>query len=270
MTRSKRIFRRILPLAAMSSMLLAACGGRDPFVRMARDKDSLPDIENHSLPPSEAASAEEAPARPEARIPQLKETIPAARPARPGRIQINSLGRLADVFNDSNKYQYIFAERVGIRPMASVTDAYFTSKPIVKITSCDLYTVDSLTHSMPYLVPEAAALLADIGRGFRDSLKSRGADGYRIRVTSLLRTPHTVKRLRRINRNATDSSTHQFATTFDISYTRFDCFDSSRVVVQEDLKNLLAEVLWDLRRKERCLVKYERKSPCFHITTTGK
>ena len=69
-------------------------------------------------------------------------------------------------------------------------------------------------------------------------------------VTSLLRTPYTVKRLRRVNRNATDSSTHQFATTFDISYRRFHCLDSTRTVNEEDLKNLLGEVLLDLRREE--------------------
>ena len=28
--------------------------------------------------------------------------------------------------------------------------------------------------------------------------------------------------------------------------------------------------LLDLRREERCLVKFERHSPCFHITATGK
>jgi len=29
-------------------------------------------------------------------------------------------------------------------------------------------------------------------------------------------------------------------------------------------------VLWDLRKQNKCMVKFERKSPCFHITATGR
>lgn len=186
------------------------------------------------------------------------------------RIHINPIGRLAVVFNDSNKYQLDAAQKIGLVPIRSLSEAYFTSRPVVKIESNKYYTVDSLKHSLPYLVPEASQLLTDIGSNFIDSLGKRGADGYRIRVTSLLRTPHTVKRLRRVNRNAVDSSTHQYGTTFDISFTRFDCLDSTRTIHEEDLKNLLGEVLLDLRKDNRCLVKYERKGGCFHITATGK
>ncbi len=189
---------------------------------------------------------------------------------RNGRIHINNIGPLREVFNDSNKYHSAVAERIGIAPIASLSEAYYTSKPVVRVKSCQWYEIDTLKHSMPYLVPEAAQLLETIGRNFIDSLRSRGAGGYRVLVTSLLRTPYTVKRLRRVNRNATDSSTHQFATTFDISYRRFHCLDSTKTLREEDLKNLLGEVLYDLRRQERCLVKFERHSPCFHITATGK
>lgn len=183
------------------------------------------------------------------------------------RIHINRIGPLAKVFNDSNKYQYAAAERLGLRPLTSLGLAYFTSRPIVEVQSNRFYTVDSLKHSFPYLVPEAEKLLRDIGSNFIDSLARRGADSYRIIATSLLRTPHTVKRLRRVNRNAVDSSTHQFGTTFDISWARFHSLDSTRTINEEDLKNLLAEVLLDLRNQKRCLVKYERTG-CFHITAT--
>lgn len=182
------------------------------------------------------------------------------------RIRINNPGRLADVFNDSNKYHYAYAEKIGIKPIGQLEDTYFTSRPVVKITSCDWYGVDQLTHSMPYLVPEAATLLTDIGKAFIDSLRMRGADGYTILVTSLLRTNSSVRKLRMVNINATDSSVHKFGTTFDISYTRFVCADSTRTINNEDLKNLLAEVLNDLRGQKRCLVKYEFKTGCFHVT----
>ncbi len=184
------------------------------------------------------------------------------------RIAIYFRGNLKEFFNDSNKYQYAAAERLGMQPIREVGTAYFTSRPIVKVVSNEYYTVDTLKHSFPYLVPEAERCLRDIGANFIDSLASRGADSYRILVTSLLRTPYTVKRLRRVNRNAVDSSTHQFGTTFDISYTRFHNTDPSRTIHEEDLKNLLAEVLRDMRNDNRCLVIFERKGGCFHITAT--
>ena len=122
---------------------------------------------------------------------------------------------------------------------------------------------------MPYLVPEAAQLLETIGRNFEDSLRTHNASGHKFRVTSVLRTAHSVKKLRRVNRNATDSSTHQLGTTFDISYAHFNNDGRSPQVSDEQLKYILAEVLYDLRRQNKCLVKFERKSPCFHITATG-
>lgn len=183
-------------------------------------------------------------------------------------IKVRNLGPLPQVFNDSNFLQLDAARRLGIQPVEDLGSAYFMKRPIVKVESNEYYQIDSLRHSIPFLVPEAAALLEDIGKNFIDSLSNRGGDSYKIKVTSLLRTPESVGRLRRVNINATDSSTHQFATTFDISYTNFYCLDENRMIQQGDLKNLLAEVLFDLRQNGRCLVKYERKTGCFHVTVT--
>lgn len=189
-------------------------------------------------------------------------------PRKNARIKINHIGSYRTIFNDSNKYQYAHAERLGIKPLTNVVSALHIDRPIVKIESCEYYHVDKLTHSLPYLVPEAATLLKEIGRNFIDSLHRRGGDGYKIKVTSLLRTPATIKSLRRVNINASDSSTHKFATTFDISHSNFYCEDSTRTINQNDLKGLLAEVLLDLHRQQRCMIKYEHKTACFHITVT--
>lgn len=191
----------------------------------------------------------------------------SGRPEGPSkRIPIYFRGSLAEVFNDSNYQQYAHAERLGIKPIKDIGSSYFTGRALDKIESGEEYFVAPLTHSLPYLVPEARQLLSDIGRSFRDSLRKRGADGYKIKVTSLLRTPSSVKKLRRVNRNATDSSTHQFGTTFDISWSNFYSENPTHVVHEGDLKNLLAEVLLDKRKEGRCLVKFERKTCCFHIT----
>lgn len=183
------------------------------------------------------------------------------------RIRLRHIGPLPPLFNDSNRVQLEAARAIGIRPIESAADAWHLSRPLVPVRSCRNYYVDELRHSYPYLVPEAARLLADIGRAFSDSLQARGGGAYRMKVTSLLRTPATVGRLRRVNRNATGESTHVYGTTFDISYSRFICDNDSLPRTFEDLKNLLGEVLLDFKRQGRCYVKMERRQACFHITT---
>ncbi len=176
-------------------------------------------------------------------------------------------GRLADLFNDTNAVQLSAAMAVGLDPLHGLTGVYNTRHDIVKIKTCDNYLLAPLYHSMPYLTLSAAQLLRDIGQAFHDTVKARGGKEYRIKVTSLMRSTHSVSRLRRINRAATDSSCHLYGTTFDISWTNFDCRDSSHIVSLEDLKNILAEIVWDKREQGRCYAMFEHKRGCFHITT---
>ena len=183
------------------------------------------------------------------------------------KMKINYLGAtLGRVFNDSNYLHLDAAQSIGITPVASVKDAWNAGRSLQRLQSCEEYYLDNLTHSFPYLVPEAHTLLRDIGAAFRDSLQARGGGDYRIKVTSVLRTPKMVGRLRRRNINAVATSAHLFGTTFDISYTKFICDSASTPRTQEDLKNLLGEVIYNLREQGRCYVKYERKQACFHIT----
>lgn len=181
-------------------------------------------------------------------------------------MRVCHVGHYNDAFNDSNYVHWAEAEKIGLRPLTDTRSHWHLTRPLVKVVSCRDFYVDKLTHSRPFLVPEAASLLHEIGRRFNDSLTSRGGGDYRIKVTSLLRTPSSVARLRRSNRNAVDSSVHQLGTTFDISYARF-APDSDRIPRSAaDLKGVLAEVLYEMRREGKCLVKYERHQPCFHIT----
>lgn len=175
-------------------------------------------------------------------------------------------GRLRNIFNDTNGMHVSAAESIGIKPIKSLRDAYNLQRPVVRIATNEHYTVDSLTHSMPFLVPEAAQLLDDIGRRFADTIRARGGHEYRIKVTSVLRTDRSVAKLRRRNRNASEQSAHCYATTFDISYAKFICLDSTFIVSLADLKNILGEILYDERDKGRCYVKFETKQGCFHIT----
>ena len=183
------------------------------------------------------------------------------------KMMINPVGRsLPRVFNDSNYLHLEAAQELGIAPIESLADAWRQGERLVKLKTNRYYYLDNLTHSVPYLVPEAEQLLIDIGRSFNDSLKARGGGDYRIKVTSVTRTPESVKKLQRRNSNASELSAHQYATTFDISYTKFICDSVTVPRTQEDLKNLLAEIIKAQRDSDRCYVKYERKQACFHIT----
>ena len=183
------------------------------------------------------------------------------------KIKVRQLGSLRKVFNDSNYIHLAVARANGIKPIMSVTDAWNLDMPVIRIVPTETYYIDKLTYSLPYLVPKAKKLLDDIARTWKDSLIARGGGDYRLKVTSLLRTPATIKKLKRRNTAAVDSSAHQYGTTFDISFVKFVCDNPQNPRTAEDLKNLLAEVLYDLREDGRCYVKYEHKQGCFHITT---
>lgn len=184
-----------------------------------------------------------------------------------GKFSRYTTDEYTEIFNDSNYIQYEAAERMGIEPMYDLKEAYHTKRPLVKIESNEDYTIDRLTHSMPFLVPEAARLLEEIGKEFREEVVAKGGGkDTRFIVTSLLRSPYSVKKLRRVNKNAVDSSTHMFATTFDISWNNYNQPDSLNALRPEVLKQTLADVLLKKRNEGRCYVKYEKKTPCFHIT----
>lgn len=183
------------------------------------------------------------------------------------RMKVNYFGNFGKAFGDSNYIHWAAADSIGIVPLSDSRSHWQMRRPIVRISSCEDYFVENLTYSVPYLVPEAAAMLHEIGSRFNDSLQARGGGKYRIRVTSVLRTPESVRKLRRRNRNAVDSSVHQLGTTMDISYAKFvPSRDNDVVRSIDDLKGVLGEILKDMREQGKCYVKYERKQPCFHIT----
>ena len=174
-------------------------------------------------------------------------------------------------FNDMNDVQLATAKRIGIRPISSREAAAEVGMELTEIKSCERYDVDSLTHSIPYLIPKASALLDTLGLNFLDSLACKGLNPNKVIVTSVLRTKDDVKKLRRTNGNASLNSCHFYATTFDVSWKRFAKVEDPdgrplQDVSADTLKLVLSEVLRDLKQAERCYVKYELKQGCFHIT----
>lgn len=185
------------------------------------------------------------------------------------RCAVRYKGSFKRDFNDLNDLQLEAARAIGIAPLESREGLDAVSGRLREVKSNGYVQLDPLTHSIPYLVPRAVSLLDEIGRKFVETLKKEGLPLYQPIVTSVTRTRSDIKRLQHGNVNATDHSTHLYATTFDISWKRYYKVDSSdpRCLSPEQLKHVLAVVLADLRDGGRCYVKHEVKQACFHITT---
>lgn len=192
-----------------------------------------------------------------------------------GRNKIIGVYSFDKCFPDINDVQLEAAKSNGIIPVHTREEAQqlVRSKKLVNISNSPFYTVDNLSHSMPYLVPKAQHLLNTISINFIDSLRSKGMPPHLLMVTSVLRTGNDVKRLQQGNINATTNSCHCYGTTVDIAYNRFvpvvgHYNDEAKSLTRWDfeMKLVLSEVLNDLRKQEQCYVKYEKKQGCFHLT----
>lgn len=190
------------------------------------------------------------------------ETSPATQPHLPYHFTRHAKRNInyGRVFNDRNDTQLIAARRFGIQPVENRAAAERMGKHLVMIRDCRYYKVDPLTHSIPYLVPDAADFLLELGKLFQEYSGTES----RFIITSALRTKSDVHRLRRSgNANATENSCHFYATTIDIAYNRFDRHGRTW---DGRLKENLAQALYDLRAAGYCYVKYEYRQACFHVT----
>ena len=185
--------------------------------------------------------------------------------------RIKSVPSFQKAFPDNNDVQLAAARRWGVKPVKDRQDAETRKNELVYMGCSPYYYIDPLQSSIPYLVPRAAILLQDIGQAFFDSLQVKGIPMHRFIVTSVLRSQADVLKLRRSNGNATENSCHLYGTTFDIAYNRYKVVEDPegphrRVVRDDTLKYVLSEVLNDMRRQDRCYIKYEIKQGCFHMT----
>jgi len=152
------------------------------------------------------------------------------------------------------------------------------------------------------LEPNALVSLDILGYRFHEALTNAGLPPVRFAISSAYRSAEYQRKLRRKNRNATrKTSSHEFGTTYDITYRRFfgmtenaqDDFryrlhktrDERMVCLIEDLE--AAERAWSTKISERysrrleailgrtlielegdgtLLVLREWRQPCFHVT----
>lgn len=189
----------------------------------------------------------------------------------PVRNRIYSVQNFSKSFPDQNDVQLVVASRLGVKPVLDRAEAENRKAELVYVGADPYFYVDRLRSSIPYLVPQAAVLLQDIGRNFFDSLQVKGIPLHKIIVTSVMRSREDVQKLRGHNGNAKPNSCHLYGTTFDIGYNRYITVrdpdgPARRKVRNDSLKWVLSEVLNDLRHLNRCYVKYEIHQGCFHVT----
>ncbi len=172
-------------------------------------------------------------------------------------------------FNDMQMKQHAVASVIGLsRPPKDRNDAASMRKQLVEIKTNDNYIVDSLTHSVPFLIPSAKHELDSIGAEWADILQRNGLPHYRFYVTSVLRTQEDIKYLQKSgNINSVTQSCHCYGTTFDLAYMRYNKVTRTRDYMHEDnLKLVLGQVLLNHQRAGKIYVKYEAKQSCFHVT----
>ena len=128
------------------------------------------------------------------------------------------------------------------------------------------YTIDKMTYSYPYLTQDAKLLLEKIGNRFSEKISKTRLKNSRFIVTSMTRTMNTVEELRKTNSNVSMNSPHLNGNAFDITYVRFE---SNKLFLtghnKKFLKEILAKIIWDLRKDNKCWATYEKNQCCFHI-----
>ena len=127
------------------------------------------------------------------------------------------------------------------------------------------FTVDTLFHSFAVVRPQVKTFLNQLGANLQHKLKNTPYDKVQFTVTSAFRTESTVRRLMRKNKNAIKNSAHLHGTTVDISYKTF--FLNNKQLSDSEakyIKETLSQILFKMREKKKCWVKFEYFQTCYH------
>jgi len=175
--------------------------------------------------------------------------------------------------NDKNEIHLLHAQTNGLKKPFPTNDEFYASIDslkrrfiLVEVTENRFYQLKSLTHSQPYLIPEAIDMLNEIGYRFQKRLSEKKYKNYRFRVTSMLRTIETQNNLSHHNRNATEHSAHLYGTTVDISYKDFYNTKNDTIESSYEAAQTLTNVLIEMREECKLLAVREHKQSCFHLT----
>ncbi len=192
------------------------------------------------------------------------------------------------VLDDKNGVQIPTARALGLAaPLAdrSALEGQLPQLPdgrsLQRLEQDETLRIATLTHSVPYLTPDAVALVQEVGARFQRRLAAHGLPSYRITISSALRTQADQEALRQKNGNASARSAHFYGTTVDFSYGQWErplppqllwllgrlgLADRFADCHQPALRPLLRAVLAELRAEGAAWVLEERQQRCFHTT----
>ena len=192
------------------------------------------------------------------------------------------------------------AQRLGVASVAARDDVLDQAKSagLVQLVESPYYWVGKLTHSVPYVTPDAAAVLDSIGVRFQAKLDDYGLPPYKFYISSVLRTQEDQAALRRVNVNASrTTSSHEFGTTFDIQFRRYRYagdpaaelwepaypalktrfaselgafYEETTELYPSRFLSLLAETLIELENDGLLITVMERRQPVFHTTVAKR
>jgi hypothetical protein len=189
------------------------------------------------------------------------------------------------------------AQQLGIPRLADrdAAEAIMDEADLVRLETNHLYFVRPMTYSIPYVTEDTAHLLEIIGERFQARLREMGLPPFRYVITSATRTSDDQRRLRRVNANAAEVSSHFHGTTVDIHYAQFNYdvdsdslpdgagislpmlaealqerFQLMTDEYQPQLKSILGDIMKEVQAEGLMMVTYERLQPVYHITVNRR
>gem|GEM_PF-782007 len=157
-------------------------------------------------------------------------------------------GQMQALRRSPNVRHVELGQQLGVTPIPRRDDVSRVAGEVglVPVENSPLYWVAQLTHSHTYLTADAVAVLDSIGVRFAERLAEAGIPPMRYNLSSLLRTREDQARLRGVNINAAQgTSSHEYATTFDVHYGRFRYGGDARAEISEALGPLPYPFLYD-------------------------
>lgn len=165
----------------------------------------------------------------------------------------------AFLFTDNvKKHQKAYLrDGISVQKEDSDLEKLFYRGKLRKLQSNNLYEVDGLTHSQPFILPKGQRFISKLAGCYYERCVKDSLDYIPFKITSVTRSRISVEKLMRSNKNAIENSAHLKGKTFDISYRAFNGNRKQSAVFME--------VLQELRKDGECFVKYERNG-CLHVT----
>ncbi len=178
--------------------------------------------------------------------------------------------------NDDNDIQLLHAQANGLTNIYISNQAFEEDSAmlaqryeLVRLKNNPLYHIKELTHSYPYTTPEMAKLLNDIGLLFREKMRQKNKDHFRLLISSALRTNESQGSLSSGNRNAHTQSTHLYGATIDITYKEYFNVRADSLEQNAYAADALRETMLDMREQCRLVVVRERRQACYHFTVVN-